>query len=261
MYRAVRDLKQAGRPTGFVKHWLVLSGVAAALLVFAVTYPALFRPGQAPPSWLGNELAIVGLREIPISKGGAARAPAADEEVSLAEAVSPKRGKKGPAPLFGRLEFQFRIGGSPDIVSVDLRGPREEAISLTTDDTYRLLLEPAADVNVYVFQLSPLGILIRLFPSKIYSPYTNPLSRSQTHYIPPEPNWFYLGLDRGQERMYVLASPEPIEDLESLYSEYTGEVSRSERAQALSRLLGLADTIIGDAGEGASGWVFPFQHR
>jgi len=261
MYQALRTLKPAGKPQPFFRRWLALSAAAAALLILAVIYPAFFGPPLGPPVWSGRDLEFVGLREIHISKKGAARTPAVEKGAPQAEAVAPRRGEKGPAHLFRRLEFQFRTEHSPAIVSLDFRGPREEAVGLTPADSYRLLMEPVDDLHMYVFQLTPPGILVGLFPNEIYGPSRNPLSGKMAHHLPSEANWFNLGRHRGEERLYLLASPEPLGDLERLYEEYTAEISQSRRAAVLSELLGLFDSIMAGDRDQASGWMLPFQHR
>jgi hypothetical protein len=261
MYQTVLSFKHTRQPAPFFRRWLALSAAAAALLILAVIYPAVFGPSPGAPGWSGRELEIVGLREMPVSEKGTARTPVSDKAGPQSEAVSPKPGKKGPAHLFRKLEFQFRAERSPAISSLDVRGPREETISLTSTDSYRLLMEPVDDVHTYVFQLAPPGILIDLFPNETYSPYRNPLGGKMAYHLPPEANWFHPGLHRGEHRLYLLASTEPLGEVERLYGEYTGEISRSRRAAVLSELLRLFDSIMAGGSDHASGWMLPFHHR
>jgi hypothetical protein len=261
MYEAVRGFKRAGKPVPFFRRWLALSAAAAALLVLAIIYPVLFRPSPGPPEWLGRELDLVGLREIPVSGKGAEHIPQAEKALAEADAVSPKRGKKGRAEPLRRAEFQFRMEQAPEVLSFDLRHPREETISLTSADSYRLVLEPVDELHIYVFQFLPQGILIRLFPNDKYAPYRNPLDRGQAYHLPPEPTWFHPGRQEGEERLYVLASPELLQDLENLYSEYAGEIPRSRREALLGELLGRIDSVMAGDRRPASGWMLPFRHR
>ena len=261
MYEAVRGYKRARKPVFFFRRWLALSAAAAALLVLAIIYPVLFRPSSGPPEWLGRELELVGLHEIPVSDKGAEHIEKAEKALAEADAVSPKRGKKGRGDLLRRVEFQFRMEQAPEVKSFDLRHPREETISLTSADSYRLLLEPVDQLHVYVFQLSPQGALIRLFPNDTYAPYRNPLDRDPAYHLPPEPTWFHPGRQQGEERLYVLASPETLQDLENLYSEYTGEITRSRREAVLGELLGRIEGIMAGDRRPASGWMLPFLHR
>ena len=261
MYEGVRSLKQARKPLPFFRRWHAVSAAAAALLVLAIIYPVLFRPSPGPPEWLGRELDLVGLREIPASGKGAEHMQKAEKALAGADAVSPKRGKKGREEILRRVEFQFRMEQAPEVMSFDLRHPREETISLRSADSYRLLLEPVDDLHIYVFQLSPHGVLIRLFPNDTYAPYRNPLDRDLAYHLPPEPTWFHPGRQEGEERLYVLASLELLQDLENLYSEYVGEIPPSRREAVLGELLARIDGIMAGNRDCASGWMLPFQHR
>jgi hypothetical protein len=251
MYHMVQATGAAPKPSHLFKRWLVVSAAAAALLVMAVIYPVLFGPAPGRPPRSALELEMVGLR----------KAPVAEKAAPQMDAIPPKRGKKGPGQLLGRLEFEFKPEASLSPVRVDMMGPREEAISLTSADTYRLVVEPVSDLYVYVFQLPPAGMLIKLFPNPTYGPSSNPLGPNQAHLLPPEPNWFYLGTRRGEEHLYVLASLDALHGLEALYDEYTGETMPAARAAHRSDLLGLIDSIVAGRQDRASGWMVPFQHR
>jgi hypothetical protein len=261
MYRSVRALKPSRRRSPFLRRWLALSAAAAALLVLAVIYPAIFRPTARSPAWPGHGLDIVGTREAPAPKKGAVKMRAVEKAEPRADAVQPKRGEKGRPVFLSKAEFEVTTGRSPEVSRFDLRGPREEALSLTSDDIYRLVLEPAQDVHVYVFQISPAGRLIRLFPNETYSNSRNPLERGLLYHLPSEPNWFYLGPDKGEERLYLLASPEPLSDLGSLYAEYTGEITLARRRALLSDLLDRFESIMAGGRGRARGWMLAFRHR
>jgi hypothetical protein len=249
--KAVRALRRAPQGPLFFRRWLPLSAAVAALLILTVIYPALYRPAETPPAGTGRELDIVGLRH----------APETGKAAPKAETVSPRRAKKGRARFFERLEFQFRAGQSPAIISFDLRGPREEAISLTPLDDYRLLLEPVEDLYVYVFELSPPGVLIKLFPNATYSPSRNPLRRNLTYYLPTDADWFHLGEHAGEERLYVLASMEPLGEVEDLYAQYAAALRGPSRAASLSGLLDFMAGIAAGHVDQTGGWMFPFHHR
>ena len=261
VYEAARSLRKAGRPLPFFRRWLALSAAAAALLVLAIIYPVLFRPSPGPPPWLGRELEIVGLREIPVASKGTDRLHGAEKGAPQADALSPKRGKKGPGHRLRRMDFQFETEHSPDLVAFDIRRPREESISLTPADSYRLALEPVDDLHIYVFQLSPSGVLVELFPNETYSQYLNPLRGGIPYYLPPEPSWFHLGREKGEEHLYLLASSVPLTDLEDLYAEYAGESTLSRREAMLSDLVGRIENVMAGSRSQASGWMLPFQHR
>jgi hypothetical protein len=147
------------------------------------------------------------------------------------------------------------------VEGINLQVPQKETITLTFADNYRLLLEPARDCYVYVFQLTSPNILVKFFPNETYSPVQNPLRREQTHHLPSEPNWFYLGENKGKECLYVIASVQPMQDLEDLYTQYSRADDESNKQELLTSLLDKLDTIEETHGEEAAGWVFVFNHQ
>jgi hypothetical protein len=149
--------------------------------------------------------------------------------------------------------FHFQKQGARFIEAIDLQAPPKETITLTSADNYRLLSTPARDGYVYAFQLTPSNTLVQLFPNAAYSAAENPLRRGQTHYVPTEPNWFYVGQEQGKERLYVVASTGPMLDLEDLYARYSRAADEKHKQEILSSLLEQLETA-------PDGWVFVFDH-
>jgi hypothetical protein len=283
MYQMLRAHQEPARPSPFFRRWLALSAAAAALLVLAVIYPALFGPSPGPPLRAGRDLEIVGLRTLSVSKKGALKGEkaasdkgpegVAASEKDVTRGRSPKRQKvpekdvvpmEGPkiaAAQFRRLEFQFRAQDSDAVLSTDIRGRREEAISLTSSDSYRLLIEPIAELYAYAIQLSPTGTLVMLLPNETYSPHRNPIVPGKPYRLPPEPAWFHTGPHKGKERLYILASTTSLDDLERLYAEYGEETISPRRSAMLPDLLKRIEDLVAGGRDDASGWMFVFYHR
>ena len=161
--------------------------------------------------------------------------------------------------FFHQLMLHYQKADSQSVYGVDIRLPQEEKITLTADDNYRLLMKPAGDHHVYIYQLDCRGQLARLFPNDVYSSFQNPLQEGQTYYIPSNPNWFHLGEKEGEEQIYVIASAQMIPKLDELYAQYDEADNRSKRQESLSRLLKELDGELLD--EDITIWRFVFSHR
>ena len=223
----------------------IIGAAVANLVVAAILYAVLFRPStpsDVPPS---QQIASVGQREGFAERGVVIQEPGTPPD---------KERGKGPVPL-EQLAFHFQKQDSR-IHSIDLQALPEETITLSTSDNYRLLLEPAQDCYLYVFQWTSSYTLVKLFPNETYSLVQNPLRRGQTLYLPSDPNWFYLGENEGQERLYVIASAQSLQDLENLYAQYDQADDAAQEQETLSNLLSRLENIAQLAG-----WVFEFDHQ
>jgi hypothetical protein len=249
MYRMVRTKQKRPVPF-FYSRWAAVGAAVVGLMVFAVLYTALFLK---VPS--GREVALVGQRAGFASERG----------VVVRGTPPPRKGSKGEPVPFERLMFHFQRQGSQLVEGLDLQVPQEEMISLASADNYRLLLEPAQDRCVYIFQLTSSGILVKLFPNGTYSSVQNPLQQGRTVHLPSEPNWFYLDETvaslAGEERLYIVASAQPMPDLDDLYAQYVQADDESNRQALLSSLLEKIATIEETPSEAVAGWVFVFDRR
>jgi hypothetical protein len=243
MYRMIEARKRRGL---FPVHAQpILVGVAAVFLVLsAIILPVVFYllDRDSEPS--------VGLR----------KGVAAEKDVIVKNL--PRRGGKGPkrgAISFHQLMFQYQKAGFPSVYGVDLRSPMEEKTTLTADDNYRLVMQPAGDLYVYVYQLDSRGELAKLFPNNVYTSVQNSLQQGQTYYVPSDPNWFHLCKKEGEERIYVVASAQPVRKLEELYAQYGKADNTTKRRESLSHLLNEFDGEL--AGESIAVWRFVFSHQ
>lgn len=251
MYRMVhaRGKRQKRKPAFLVfSRWVTAGAAVASLAVLAILYTVLFHSSiflDMPP---GREVAYVGLREGFSSERG----------VIVRE---PGKAHSRGSVLFRELMFHFQKPDSQFVEGVDLRMPPEESITLTSADNYRLLLGPVEDCYVYVFQLTSSDVLVKLFPNESYSSIQNPLRREQTYHLPSEPKWFYLGENRGEERLYVVASAQQIQDLEDLYFQYSQADDEANQQEILTSLLAKLDTIQDTGPEEVVGWALVFNRQ
>ncbi len=100
------------------------------------------------------------------------------------------------------------------------KGPQElkEAGTLTSQDRYYVVFSPNETVYVYVAQIDTADVISPVFPNPQFSSKINPLAPN-TEYRFPEKEYFFLGGGQGKEHLYVIASRDPHEKLDSLYRE------------------------------------------
>lgn len=243
MYRMVETRKRKGLFS--VHGQRILVGVAIVCLVLsAIVVPIIFYSSDRDfePS--------IGMRKVVVPKSG------------VIVKHPPRRNGKGPkkgAISFQQLMFQYQKRDSPSVYGLDIRFPVEEKVTLTADDSYRLVMRTVGERYVYVYQLDSGGRLMNLFPNHVYSTIQNPLNQEQTYHVPSDPDWFHLGEKKGEERIYVVASAQPMQKLEGLYAQYDKADSRGKRRAALSQLLkeldaepAIEDTVL---------WTFAFSHQ
>ncbi|MFH1681586.1 MAG: hypothetical protein ABIH26_13215 [Candidatus Eisenbacteria bacterium] len=228
----------------------VVWAAAAAVLLAAVLYSGFLRQGAPWRARPALEVALVGKRPLPVP----------EEELLFREpAPVPKRSrKKGPVPLRQAL-FQLHVPGSEFVESIDLRFPPEETITLESADSYRLILEPAAEGRLFVFQLTSSGTLAKLFPNEACSPLSNPLAGGERVSLPSGSSWFYPGEEPGRERLFLISSTVPLPEMEALYDRYARE--GREGRERLAGMLALFERLEESRAGEAVLFAYSFDHR
>ncbi len=252
MYRMLKASTKTSFWSVIMSHRMALGTAVASLVLLVTLYVVLYDPFflfHPPP---GEEIAVVAMRKGYASEKGTVVQPTV---------VPAGKGQRGQAAFFEQLFFQFQNPGSPMVVAVDIRAPREEAIVLTSADNYRLALEPSIDSHVYAFQLTSSGLLARLFPNSAYASSRNPLRQGQTYYLPAEPNWFYLAEGQGEERLYIVASTQQLLELEEMYAQYQQAEATPQKEEILSRLLRVLEIFQQTESNELAAWLFAFQQR
>ena len=243
MYRTIETRKRKGLFSAHARRILV-SVAFICLVLSAIVVPVIFYSSDrdVEPS--------IGLRKVLVPKSGV-----------IVKHPSTRRGKgpKKGAIALQQLMFQYQKCDSPSVYGLDIRFPVEEKVTLTADDSYRLVMQTAGERYVYVYQLDSRGRLMNLFPNHVYSPIQNPLDGEQIYHVPSDPDWFHLGEKKGEERIYVVASAQPMQRLEELYAQYGKADSRGKRREALSHLLKELDG--GPTIEDTVVWRFAFSHQ
>jgi hypothetical protein len=248
MVRLVRAKGEPRRGLPISSRWAVAGAAAAGLVLVAALLALLLRSGVIPGWPPTPEAPLIAMREGP---GGL-------------PTVVVQGGGKGPGrgqAAFRQLVLETQQQGSPTVQAVDLLNPPEEILVLTAADNYRLVLEPVGERHVYIYQLTSSGSLVQLVPNLAYSAVQNPLLPGPLTVLPAEPNWLYLDGSPGEERLYVVASSQPLPALDDLYAQYAQEPDAVRKGEVLSDLLDvlyiLAETHPGNV----AAVEFAFQHR
>jgi hypothetical protein len=177
------------------------AGAAAALIMVAVLLYLLLCPSVPE----GDPVDVVSVR---IEKSVTFEGPRLDKPAMT-------RGPKRGSPLFKQVLLQLFRHGSQRITGIDLIVHPPEDLQLEVGDRYRLGLRPSKDIHVYVVQRSAQGELLSLFPNAAFSTAVNPLRGNEPHYLPGASRWLRLSQKRGEVRVHVLGSLEPIPDPEA----------------------------------------------
>jgi hypothetical protein len=93
--------------------------------------------------------------------------------------------------------------------------------SLSGRDRYFILMRSEQECYFYVFQIDSTGKLDWLFPANNFnreSSGKNPVFQGKTIKVPPDDRAFYLDENKGVEHIYVVATPEPWQELETALS-------------------------------------------
>lgn len=160
-----------------------------------------------------------------------------------------------------RIEFQYQPKGSEAIEGLDMSLPKDEIISLSSEDNYRLRLQLPQKRYVYVYQVGAGKQLIRLFPNIEYNPLQNPLEGGKTIIIPVPPNWFYVEKDSGEVLIYVVTSAEPLQEWDDKYAGYIRSDNKAERNDIAAGLLDQIERDKRKPGDQISVKVFRFNVR
>ena len=103
--------------------------------------------------------------------------------------------------------------------------PLSDEQILYSGDHYKIVFTPFENSYVYIFQQGSSGKIYQLFPNKNQS---NPVSATETYYVPAANQAFYLDEQTGQEKIYLIASRKPDIQLEQQYE----QVALAQRGQA-----------------------------
>jgi len=261
VYQKLKDKHK--KPRFLIFSWpvrLAAAGIAAAVIILLIVLQ--------PPEELGPS---VGLRE------GFVAQVLLEEEAMIAaqapkEVKAPRAAAKDAAKVIDKREkksqivsekyvFQYQRHGSESIEGLDIRAPKDKILTLSSEDNYRLLLELAQERYVYVYQTGDNQSLSRLFPNPEYQPAQNPLQSGQTFIFPTPPNWFYVQEVEAEVVVYIIASDEPKQEWDDLYTQYEITKKKKMKKEILSRMIDEFSAIEKKPDKEATLLVYKFQNQ
>jgi hypothetical protein len=241
-------------------------GIEAAPPPFAMTKPADQIPvpettmGDVKPGFsiggAGNIIldelngldqkiqALTQKRGIQVS-AGAAPATAAADPVSIK-----KIGIE--YSLRARREKGASAAGAPEYEPVRFHS----GATLRSGDQFKVNFIADGDGYVYMINFDSQGKALIIFPHPEAGT-GNRVKAGQTYEIPASPaQWYYLDDAKGQETLYIVASPFPIPNLDSLVTDLKEGKSGAQSGLKTARLRGSLDALtrgVGVATDGKSG--------
>ncbi|MBC8478194.1 MAG: DUF4384 domain-containing protein [Candidatus Delongbacteria bacterium] len=261
MYQQVKSKKRTGL-VSLTRNYLAIGTVAAALLLLVVLYFLYLQPSVFERSPIGGELAFLGQRSGFITEPGVMLHPVRKKGKGSRRDTNQilTRPFGSIDKYFSRVQFQFQRADSPYVEGIDLMQPMVISPQLTDTDNYRLYLDPLSDCYLYIYQSSPAGIIVQLFPNATLSTLRNPLAAGGQLLIPEEPDWLFLSQEPGAHMLYILVSTRRQEALEKSYRRCLQSGDSPFPEPLSSDLYKQINMMIEVAAEGTSGTVFSFIH-
>jgi Domain of unknown function (DUF4384) len=91
----------------------------------------------------------------------------------------------------------------------------EPGTTLRSGDKIKIFFSSNMDCYVYIFQYGSTGLASTIFPNKQIA-MSNKINGTDKYSIPPGEQWFFLDKNSGKESLYLIASVEPVKDLDAL---------------------------------------------
>jgi len=92
-----------------------------------------------------------------------------------------------------------------------------EGDPLRAADNFAVIVQPEKPSYIYVWQTDSSGEVFRVFPNSDFNPQGNPVSAKTEVWLPVAKNqrqWFHLDQNPGEEEIVIVASADPLQDLE-----------------------------------------------
>lgn len=238
VYQKLKDKQKKSRfmAIPWSVRWAAAGIAAAAVILFIILQPSEeigpiigLRGGFVGEKGEGVEKARV-LNEMEAPKEE--KAPTIAQAPRAAGKDIAKREKKSQV-INERFVFQYQHPDTHAVEQLDIRDPQDKAITLSSEDNYRLVLELARERYVYVYLIGEDQSLVRLFPNTEYQPAQNPLQPGKTYIFPPPPNWYFLQEAKGEVMIYVIASDQPQPEWDDMYARYEDMEKKKERKEIL----------------------------
>jgi hypothetical protein len=128
----------------------------------------------------------------------------------------------------------------------------KNGVVLKSDDNLRIYVRPTTDCYLYVLVFDSMNVASRLFPSPMAG-LNNKVPGGRDYQIPDGGKWFFLDNNTGTETIYVLASTNPMSDIDKLVAsmETKGKRNRQEDSHEILDKVNILKRGIGGTRPGA----------
>lgn len=139
----------------------------------------------------------------------------ASDEFSMKAGAEFDRLALPPAKQTGAVKGRLAVDAAVVYAGLDTRLRLvHPGMTLTSDHLYGVYLRPAEDCFAYVFQADSAGQVQLIFPNSHFHTDGNRLSAREERWVPNDQELYELDENKGIETIYVVASREPLPELE-----------------------------------------------
>jgi hypothetical protein len=154
-----------------------------------------------------------------------------------------------PASRAGEMQFRWAFGAMTGPADARRFVRITDDTTLRTGDEIQMFVSPVTACFIYVVHEDPAGEMTVLFPgtSGAFPP---GYGVAKEFYVPAETGWLQLDASTGTERIYVIASPERLTQLEALLKRSdTSGALKARRNQVIAELARLTKQSTGNWSE------------
>ena len=192
----------------------VMMTVKAAKMSKATATARSTRAAQPPTAGVPLQYIGIGVAALLVLGGGAwfmlkPQAPV----VTQASPVAPTTPTSPAAPV-SNITVELGVvkeqpGGKISLLN--------EGDPLRAADNFAVVVKPDSPAYIYIWQMDSSGEVFRVFPNSDFNPRGNPVSAKTEVWLPVakgQREWFHLDQNPGQEEIVIVASADPLQDLE-----------------------------------------------
>ena len=210
MYQLVEAKDQQGQKSWIQSHWATMGVALTIFIALMIGWLIL----ENPAIWFNPKsdhlVALVAQRERPDL-----------------QPVPPEKGKGRGSQAFQQITLQIHAAAVGKIEAVDLREDLTKPITLTSQDDFRLLIQPDQPYYVYLFMVNAEDQYQALHPETGF----HPLQPENITPLPSPPNWFYIAGENGAYRLLLIAAHNELPELDKRYQQSTSpDLESAQRA-------------------------------
>ena len=198
----------------------VMMTVKAAKISGAAAAARSTRAAQPPAAGVPLQYIGIGVAVLLVLGGGAwfmlkPQTPAVTQAPPVAPAApAPAAPQATPAAPVATIAIELGVvkeqtGGKISLLN--------EGDPLRATDNFAVFVKPGSPSYIYIWQTDSSGEVFRVFPNSDFNPQGNPVSAKTEVWLPVakgQRQWFHLDQNPGEEEIIIVASADPLQDLE-----------------------------------------------